>query len=234
MSTAQKTLSISIIIPTRNEAEHIAQTVERATDNNVCEILVVDCGSADETQKIALQRGARVISSPPGRAQQMNAGAAVAQGDILLFLHGDTLLPLGFADLVTTLINKKGVIAGAFSLAINLPGTGPLIVSAMTNVRSRALQLPYGDQGLFLPRHTFFEAGGYPDEPLLEDVLLVRRLKQKGRIAIAKSSVLTSGRRWRELGLVRTTLINQAIILGHLAGIPTQRLQSWYRIGKKV
>lgn len=236
ISTDQKTSFISIIIPTRNEAAHIANTVDRAKQHgpNSLEIIVADCGSVDGTQKIASRHGAQVYLSAPGRARQMNAGAAIAKGDVLLFLHADTLLPQGFADSITTTLNQDGVIAGAFSLSIDLPGRSARLVSMMTNCRSRFLQMPYGDQALFVPRETFQEIGGYPEEPFLEDVLLIKRLKKMGRIDIARSSVLTSGRRWSELGIVRTTLINQLIVLGHLAGLSPQRLQGWYRIGKKI
>lgn len=234
MSTAQKISPISIIIPTRNEAAHIAATVERAKFGAVREIIVVDCGSVDGTVEIALRHGAQVIFSAPGRARQMNTGAAASQGEILLFLHADTLLPADFSEQIPAILHQDDVIAGAFSLAIDLPGLGPRLVATMTNFRSRIFQMPYGDQSFFVARKNFYDVGGFPEEPILEDVLLARRLKQKGRISIARSSVVTSGRRWRELGIMRTTLINRAIILGFLVGIPPQRLQGWYRIGKKI
>lgn len=234
ISTTQKILPISIIIPTRNEAPNIAATVERAQIGSVCEIIVVDCGSADGTQEIAQRHGAQVILSEPGRARQMNAGAAVSQGETLLFLHADTLLPVDFATRIPAILRQDNVVAGAFSLAIDLPGPAARVVAMMANFRSRALHMPYGDQGLFLTRHDFYAVGGYPEEPILEDLLIVRRLRRRGHVNIARSPVMTSGRRWRELGIIRTTLINQAIILGYLAGVPTQRLQSWYRIAKKI
>jgi len=233
-STAPVTSPISIIIPTLNEAAHIAATVQRAQGNAVREIIVVDCGSEDATQHLARQHGAHVILAPPGRARQMNAGAAVAQGAILLFLHGDTLLPPGFDDLIPAILGQGGVSAGAFSLAIDLPGAAARMVARLANLRARSLQMPYGDQGLFVRRQTFWEVGGYPEEPILEDVMLVQRLRAEGRIRIVQPAVLTSGRRWRALGMIRTTLINQAIIVGYLVGIPPQRLQCWYRIGKKI
>jgi rSAM/selenodomain-associated transferase 2 len=233
-STARKTSPISIIIPTRNEAPTIAATMERAAHGEVLEVLVVDCGSSDGTADIARRHGARVIPSAPGRGRQMNLGADQARGEILLFLHGDTLLPPDFAPQLQSLLQQPDVVAGAFSLAIDLPGAKVRLVERVANLRSSFLQLPYGDQGIFLYRRKFFEAGGYQEEPILEDVLLIKRLKRLGRIAIAPSAVLTSGRRWQRLGVLRTTLINQAIMLGHLVGIPPQRLKRWYGIFQKI
>ena len=94
--------------------------------------------------------------------------------------------------------------------------------------------MPYGDQAIFLYRQKFLEIGGYPEEPILEDVLLIQRLQKSGRIGIATSKALTSGRRWQRLGLVKTTLINQGIMLGHLLGVSPQRLQNWYGITQKI
>jgi len=232
-STARKISPITIIIPTRNEAEAIATVVERAQHRAVQEIIVVDCGSTDATREIASQLGAQVVASTPGRARQMNAGALKAQGDILLFLHADTLLPPDFVDQITAILTRPGTVAGAFSLAIDLPGIALRLVEKAANFRATALQLPYGDQAIFLYRQKFIDVGGYPDEPILEDVLLIRRLKKTGRIGIATSAVVTSGRRWRSLGVIKTSLINQAILLGQLFGISPKRLQGWYRIAQK-
>ncbi len=233
-STDLKTSPISIIIPTLNEAVHIAATIARVRVEGVGEILLVDGGSTDGTAEIARRAGVRVIAAAPGRARQMNAGAAVARGEILLFLHGDTLLPLGFPGLVSEVLQRPGIVAGAFALAIDLPGVAVRLIERLANVRSSLLSLPYGDQAIFLTRRRFLESGGYPEEPILEDVLLIRRLKKFGRIGIAPAPVLTSGRRWQRLGVLKTTLINQGILLGYLAGISPQRLQGWYGIAKEI
>lgn len=233
-STAPKTSTISIIIPTRNEAATIAATIASANHPAVREILVVDGGSSDGTRELASALGARVILAPPGRARQLNLGATLAQGDTLLFLHGDSRLPVEFATQIPALLRVPGVIAGAFRLAIDLPGRGARLVERGANLRSTLLQMPYGDQGLFLSRQQFLAVGGYPEEPILEDLMLVRRLRQLGRITISPSAVLTSGRRWQRLGVVRTTLINQAILLGYRAGIPRHHLLKWYRLNQHL
>ncbi len=232
-STDRKISPISIIIPTRNEAENIAATIDRAKHGAVQEIIVVDCGSTDATKEIAVQLGARIISSTSGRARQMSVGAAEAHGEILLFLHADTLLPPDFAAQASEILARPGIVAGAFSLAIDLPGAAIRLVEKAANFRAHFLQMPYGDQAIFLYRQKFIEIGGYPDEPILEDLLLIHRLKKSGRIGITTSAVLTSGRRWQRLGIVKTALLNQGILLGHLVGISPQRLQGWYRIAQK-
>ncbi|MDD5759339.1 MAG: TIGR04283 family arsenosugar biosynthesis glycosyltransferase [Desulfobulbaceae bacterium] len=227
-------MPISIIIPTRNEAANLRATVERAQQDSVLEIIVVDGNSTDQTRELAKQLGTTVLSAPPGRARQMNAGAALAKGNILLFLHADTLLPADFTRQIATVLARPGIVAGAFGLSIDLPGSAVSLLQKGIHLRSTFLQLPYGDQAIFLNRQKFIEIGGYPDEPILEDVLLLKCLRKSGRIGIADSNVLTSGRRWQKLGVIKTTLINQGIMLGHLLGVPPQRLQNWYRIAQKT
>lgn len=233
-STGHRISPISIIIPTRNEAATIHATIARAQQGSILEIVVADGNSTDKTREIASQLGAKVIGSKVGRARQMNAGAARARGEILLFLHADTLLPPDFATRVTDILTRPGISAGAFTLAIDLPGGAARLLEKAVHFRSTFLQLPYGDQAIFLYRQKFLEIGGYPEEPILEDVLLLRQLKKSGRIGIATEKALTSGRRWQRLGLLQTTLINQAIMLGHLLGVSPQRLQRWYRIAQKI
>ena len=233
-STDHKISPISIIIPTLNEATTIRATLDAVQQCAVLEIIVVDGNSTDGTREIASQLGAQVLVSTAGRAVQMNAGAAAAKGEILLFLHADTLLPNDFTTQVTTILTRPGITAGAFALAIDLPGIAFRLLEKAVAFRSTFLQMPYGDQAFFLYRQKFLEIGGYPEQPILEDVLFLKRLKESGRIGIAVSPALTSGRRWQGLGLIKTTLINQGIMLGYLLGISPQRLQHWYRITQKI
>jgi len=222
------TKTISVVIPTLNEAENIVRTIESVGKASGVEIIVVDGGSTDETVRRAETCGARVLRVASGRAKQMNIGAGEAVGDILLFLHADTRTPQGFEDHIRRALADPSTVAGAFSLWIDADAPGLRIVERLTNWRSRHLQMPYGDQGIFIRAEFFRAMGGFPEIPLMEDFELVRRLRKRGRIVIVPIPVRISGRRWRSLGVLRTTLINQAIILGYLVGISPPRLVRWY------
>lgn len=219
---------ISIIIPVLNEANVIQQILNQVRSSAV-EIIVVDGGSRDETVEIVKSLGDRVIHSLPGRAYQMNAGARAASGEVLLFLHADTRLPDGFAELIHQTLARPKTIAGAFALKIDGRQAGLRWVEWGVKVRSRYFQMPYGDQALFLKADTFHHFGGFPELPIMEDFELVRRLRRKGKVAIAPASVLTSARRWEKLGVLRTTLLNQVIIAAYLLGVSPARIVRWYR-----
>ncbi len=224
---------LSIIIPALNEAHNLPQTLANLPAAAETEVIVVDGGSADQTVAVAKGLGVRVIGSAPGRSRQLNGGAAAAKGDIVLFLHADTRLPDRFDQAIRETLAQPGVVAGAFRLAIDGPGWGLRWVEWGVNVRSRLLQMPYGDQGIFLRAEVFDKMEGFPDLPMMEDFELVRRLRQMGRVAIAPRAVVTSDRRWRTLGILRTTLANQAMIAGYLLGVDPKKLARWYRqLGK--
>ena len=231
---------VSIIIPVLNEAEHIQDTIRaiqkgsillNAQDSNhlVPEIIVVDGGSSDDTIAYAQQSGATVISSSPGRALQMNAGAAIATGEYVLFLHADTQLPTNFPHHIYQTLGQSNTVAGAFELAIQGSSMGLRLIEWGVKWRSRLSQMPYGDQAIFMKTKFFREVGGFPRLPLMEDFELIRQIKRRGRVAIANAVVRTSGRRWQKLGLFRTTLTNQVIILGYMMGVPIENLVQWYR-----
>ena len=224
-----KSQRISIIIPTLNEAATIARTLRHLEGIDNLEVIVVDGGSKDETAALAESRGTKVVQSKPGKAAQMNAGATAATGDILIFLHADTLLPEDFSRQIASALNQKGVVAGAFRLSIDSIHAGIRIIERMANWRSRLLRLPYGDQALFIKKPLFEKIGGFAEMPIMEDFILVRRLKRKGNIVILPTAVSTSPRRWLHFGIVKTWLINQAIIIAYYLGIPPERLTRWYR-----
>ena len=218
---------LSIIIPTLNEELRIAATLKQIGEG--VEIIVVDGGSTDKTREIAEQLGAKVIiSSSKGRAFQMNLGAKIAKGDILLFLHGDTLLPHEFQEQIINTLSQSGIVAGAFELKIDGEEKTLRLVEKLVNWRSRWLSLPYGDQGIFLKASILADLGGFPELPIMEDFDLIQRLKKLGKISIISTPVLTSARRWQRLGIFKTTLINQMIILGYWLGISPARLARWY------
>lgn len=219
---------ISIIIPAVNEGEHLGATLSALAGVDGIEPIMVDGGSRDNTREIAAAAGARVISTPPGRALQMNAGAAAARGELLLFLHADSLLPTGFADRIRQTLKEPQVAAGAFRLAINAPGLSMRILERLIYWRSICLQMVYGDQALFMTREMFQAVGAFPEMPIMEDFECIRRLRRRGRIAILPQTVITSARRWQRLGLIRTTVTNQLIIVAYLFGVDPQRLARWY------
>ena len=220
-------LSVSVIIPTRNEEKSIDAAIEQFRDSGVREVIVVDGGSRDQTCWRARAAGATVIESAPGRGTQQNRGAAEAQGDVLLFLHADTLLPLDFLKHVDNLLSREGASAGAFRLGVD--GSGRMLrwVENMANWRSLYCQLPYGDQAIFVKAETFRRAGGFAEIPLMEDFELMRRLRKLGRIELAPVAVTTSARRWRQLGVLRATWSNQVCILAYLIGISPCRIAAW-------
>lgn len=230
---------ISIIIPVLNEAGTIQEILTRLQEAKDVEVIVVDGGSRDETlmialsirKTLALSLPIKVISTAAGRANQMNAGAAVASGDILLFLHADTRLPARFDTLLLRALQDVGTMAGAFELRIDAPLRGLRLIEKMVKLRSRFLAMPYGDQAIFLKASTFDEMGGFPDLPIMEDFELMLRLRRHGKIALISAPVVTSGRRWQKLGVVKTTLINQVIIAGYFLGVPPTELVRWYRQG---
>jgi hypothetical protein len=223
------TTKISIIIPVLNEASSIAGVIQQALTGKNIEIIVSDGGSKDQTIEVINSLGVTMIQSLPGRAQQMNQGAKQATGDILLFLHADTYLPDGFDDAIRQILTQPQTVAGAFQLKISAHLQGIRWVEKMVNLRSRLLQFPYGDQAIFLKSSTFWQIGGFPSLPIMEDFELIQQLRKQGRITIASMAVLTSGRRWQHLGILKTTLLNQLIILGYFLGISPQQLAQCYR-----
>ena len=220
---------ISIIIPALNEAATIVRTLSHLDGVDNLEVIVADGGSMDATAELARTQGAKVIQSKPGKAIQMNSGAAAAAGDILVFLHADTLLPEGFGHQIVATLNQRGVAAGAFRLSIDSPAAGIRFIETMANLRSRFLQLPYGDQALFMKKSLFDKIGGFPQIQIMEDFVLVRRLRRKGKIIILPSAVVTSPRRWLHLGILKTWLINQLIVIAYYLGASPQQLARFYR-----
>jgi rSAM/selenodomain-associated transferase 2 len=222
---------ISVIIPALNEAEQIKKTLLRLQTDPEVEILVVDGGSRDATASLARAKGVTVLTAPRGRGPQMNLGAAAATGTILFFLHADTLVPLDYAQLIRQALQSPSISAGAFSLEIdgNCPSLN--IITHIANLRSRWLQMPYGDQGLFVPANLFSRLGGFPEQPIMEDFAFVRKLQRHGRILTLPQTVLTSGRRWQRLGPWRTTSSNQLMIFGYYLGVAPATLARIYRGG---
>ncbi len=222
-------VAISVIIPTLNEQWVLGATLDRLQGQPDCELIVVDGGSSDDSVALARKAGCRVIECPRGRGRQMNAGAAIASGRVLLFVHADTLLPAGFRQFVLAALSQPGVVGGAFSLAIDSPALSLAAIAFFANLRSRLLQLPYGDQALFTSSRTFATVGGFPEMAIMEDYVFVKRLQLLGKILILPDRAITSARRWENIGVLRTTLINQLIVCGHGLGVQPTTLAAWYR-----
>jgi rSAM/selenodomain-associated transferase 2/rSAM/selenodomain-associated transferase 1 len=221
--------TISIIIPALNEAGSIETTLSMLPDHKAIEVIVVDGGSRDGTLDLAKSHGATVLQTDPSKSRQMNAGAEAAGGKILLFLHADTRLPKNFENSIRYAVDRDGFCAGAFRLRIESESKGLRFIERVANWRSRFLQTPYGDQGIFMTKSLFQEIGGYADMVIMEDFELIRRLKRKGKIIILDQAVITSPRRWQNLGILNTWLLNQVIAIGYMLGCPPERLARWYR-----
>lgn len=220
--------TISVIIATLNEQQNIQETIKTALKGSL-ETIVADGGSRDDTVELAQKAGAFVFTASCTRAGLLNTAARKASGDILLFLHADTILPKHYAQIVMDVIAKSAVSVGAFSLGIDSNAAGIRFVEKAANLRSSLLKLPYGDQALFMTRDTFLRIGGFADMPIMEDYELVKRLGKRGNIKTLPEKVETSARRWLKLGVLRTTLINQLMIAGFKMGISPKKLANLYR-----
>jgi rSAM/selenodomain-associated transferase 2/rSAM/selenodomain-associated transferase 1 len=218
---------LSIIIPTLNEEVGLAGLLSRVLKEPQTEVIVVDGGSSDATCQIAELAGVKVIRCGKGRGRQMNAGAALARGEVLLFLHADSRLPPDFAQTIWKCI-ESGHAAGAFRLRIDDHHWAYRIVEFGANLRSRWLQLPYGDQAMFIRSEAFYAMSGFQNWPLLEDFDFAQRLRRRGPIMIVPSSAVVSARRWRRIGVLKATLLNQIIILAYRLGVSPTRLAEIY------
>ena len=221
---------ISVIMPVYHEEAIIEKYLANFPYQDNLEVLVIDGGSQDRTVALAQKFPVKVELSPEkGRARQMNFGASQAQGNILLFLHLDCQLPPNFIPEIEQILQDPQTIAGAFRFQVDAPHRSFRWLEKLVNWRSQFLGLPYGDQGLFIYREKFQAIGGFQNLPIMEDYEWVQRLKKHGKLSIAPSAIITSGRRWQKLGLWKTTWINQMIILGYYLKISPDKLARWYR-----
>lgn len=223
---------ISVIIPALNEKAHIEKGISDVLEGFNVECLVADGGSDDGTSDLAQKAGALVCRSRPGRARQMNAGAAQASGDILLFLHADCRLPKSWDTHVRRALKRPEVALGAFRFSMDEKSPGFSLISWGTNLRSRWFKRPYGDQGLFLRRELFERMGRFAEIPIMEDVEMVRKARREGKVVTLNQSLITSARRWKKQGLLRTTLYNQYVLLAASAGVDPEELNRAYRQGR--
>lgn len=223
---------LSVIIPVLNEVQNLESAITPLLNEPDCEVIVSDGGSTDGTAELAEQLGCRLIRATRGRGQQLNAGAALARGEFLLFLHADTRLPACFREEIGATL-ATGAIAGAFRFQLDQSGWCYRIIEWGTNLRSRYLQLPYGDQGLFLRTSDFFSLNGFQNWPFMEDFEFSRRLKRHGDIRICLSAAPTSARRWKRRGVFQTTLMNQVCITLYLCGVSPISIAKYYQRWRK-
>jgi rSAM/selenodomain-associated transferase 2 len=224
-------MRLSIVVPTLNEADGIESTLQalQPLRREGAEVIVVDGGSHDRTGALALPLVDRVIEAPRGRAAQMNAGARSASGDVLLFLHADTLLPDGAQREVMAAL-ATGHAWGRFDVCI--AGAAPMlaVVALLMNTRSRWSGIATGDQGIFVLRSAFKAAGGFPEIPLMEDVALSKALLRQSRPACLATRVVTSGRRWERRGTLRTIALMWRLRLAYALGADPHRLARRYDV----
>ena len=220
---------ISVIIPTLNEELTLEKSLISVGNSKDVEIIVSDGGSDDATLAIAERLADKTLSSPSGRGAQLNQGAAAAAGDILLFLHADTILPAGWEDYIGEALRDEEVAGGAFSFSLPNRSTPFAFIILMVNIRSRLLKLPYGDQSLFVRRRIFDKLSGFRQIPIMEDVELVKGMRRLGRIQILDQPVITSSRRWEKEGWIRTTFRNLCLLFLYHLGVSPERLYRFYR-----
>jgi rSAM/selenodomain-associated transferase 2 len=222
---------LGVVIPTLNEAQALPALLDdlRSLASVLpLDVVVVDGGSRDATRARAMAGDARVIPAPRGRARQFNRGASAARGDWLLFLHADCRLGAeARAALLGALAPAAGVQAAVFRFAIDLPPFWRRFIETGQAVREALSGLAYGDQGLLIRRELFQAVGGYPDLPLMEDVAMIRAVRRRAPVARLRAPLVTSGRRYRQGGVLRTWLTHTALIALYLAGASPATLARW-------
>ena len=225
-------MRLSIVMPVQNEAAGIVATLEALAPLRArgAEVIVVDGGSTDATPDVARTLADCVLSAPRGRALQMNAGAATAGGDIILFLHADTRLPENADALLCDALANTHRVWGRFDVAFS--GGALRLVAVTMNLRSRLTGIATGDQALFVTREAFARAGGFPAIVLMEDVALSARLKRVSPPACLRARVTTSPRRWRRQGTLRTVLLMWRLRLAFFLGADPKRLARAYGHGR--
>jgi len=242
-------MTITVVIPTLNEEAVLPRTLSQAASLGFDELIVVDGGSHDRTREIvqafasapaiSLQRSilspqssalspVSLLTAPPGRANQMNAGAAASEGTVLLFLHADTSLPSDARQAVERALEDPACVGGRFDVRFERDSGPGWLISRMMNLRSRWTGIATGDQAIFVRRSLFEQLGGYSDLPIMEDVDFSRRLKRTGRLFAVRSKVITSYRRWDTRGPLRTMLLMWVLRFLYWIGISPHRITRLY------
>jgi rSAM/selenodomain-associated transferase 2 len=226
-------IKFSIIVPVYHEGENINKLIghlRHLDPEENLEIIVADGSLEKDTLEAIHNNHVIKISSEKGRARQMNAGASVAKGEILIFLHADTELPIQGLKKIKTLLERKEFVGGAFDLGIRSDKFVFRVIEVLASLRSRLNKIPFGDQAIFIRRDYFNAMGGYKEIPLMEDVELMRRIKKSGhRIWILHDRVMTSPRRWEKEGVFYCTLRNLTLQTLYFLGVSPDKLIHFYK-----
>jgi len=227
------TPELSLVIPVLNEAENISRNIAHVRELNAdgtAEIIVVDGDPQGSTTSAISAEGVRTAIAEKGRARQMNHGAALATGDVILFLHADTRMPSNAFPLIRSTMSDKRCVGGAFDLGFDTKRAIFRITEMYVFLRTRLTKVPFGDQAIFIRREYFEKIGGYRDIPIMEDVELMRRIRKRAdTIRIIPFKVRTSVRRYEQEGILSCTLRNWFLQIAYALGMPPERLVKWYR-----
>lgn len=221
-------IRLSVIIPTLNSGSEIRGAIRSAIDAGAVEVIVADGGSTDDTIAAAREGGARVVEGQRIRGRQMNAGAASATGDVLLFLHADTRLPADTASAIEESA-LSGICFGGFRLRFREKSLSLRLAERLINFRSRLTRCPWGDQAQWIQASLFTSSGGYRPDPLMEDYEMAIRMRRRTRTAVLAPMVETSGSRFLEKGVLRTVATNWWIVARWRLGTSSERLAATYR-----
>ena len=216
-------------MPVLNEAKALADMLPRMVVLPVNELVFVDGGSTDGSRQLLTEAGVVWLPAERGRAAQMNAGAAICRSDVLLFLHADTLIDSSHIGAVREAMEDGDTVGGRFDVRLSSEQAAFRVISWFINRRSRLSRISTGDQAMFVRRGVFKRLGGFPEQPLMEDIALSKQLKRLGDIACLQQQVATSARRWQSHGIIRTVLLMWKLRLLYWLGVPAEKLATMYR-----
>lgn len=220
---------ITIIIPVLNEEIHISSALENIERlNGEKEIIVIDGGSIDNTVSIVKDKGVMLLSSEKGRGCQMNRGAEIAKGETLLFLHADTILLEDGLIKIQEALKDPEIIGGRFDVRFDDGRLVFKLIAFLMNWRSRLTGISTGDQAIFIRKSAFKDIGGYLEIPLMEDIELSKKMKRAGRVVCLEDMVITSARKWKEEGIVRTIILMWSLRLLYFFRVSPEALSRIY------